>query len=207
MSRPPSKPELRAQELFKRFSLSARIQSNDGEKNPQVIYLHRDKKGTSVVMKDGSLLIDDPKKLRPKSYTCIRPDKLLGADYLEIKGCISAKDWESLSRDAKNDNIRLLLLRIRLGNILNISKDYHELEARERSEVDKALSARGRSDRHYVRWDSFSSITSPNQNLVRTVLRHAAADLPIKVVSGMETLREKRLFIMDGEIMKEWENR
>lgn len=209
MGRKMSQPEKRAQRLFDRFGLSE-IHRNDGNKNPKIIYLDDDKKGTSLI-KNHTLYSDYPASSgkSPKKYVRMVPDCFFRSDFIEIKSDISGKDWNSLSRDSLNDNIRLFLLRMKIGYTPSIIKKYHELEMEDREMVDRALKHHTKSnpmDRYYMYWDDLTSVTmSPNQNLIETVLHYYSMSFPIKLVSGMEGFIKHRLFVMDYEIMDKWE--
>ena len=203
MDRKISEPEKRAQSLFAHFNCTE-IQRNDGSGNPDSIYFNDDRKGTSLI-KNRTLFSDYPlsSSKSPKNYVRVVPDYLFRSDYIEIKGNISGKDWGSLSRDSLNDNIRLSLLRMKIGSVPNIVKKYRDLEKQEQEIVSHVL--KNPMDRYYVHWDSIISvIPSPNQNLAETVLHYHNMRFPIKVVSGMQN-QEHRLFVIDYEIMNQWE--
>ena len=209
MGRKTSEPEMRAQRLFDRFKLFE-IHQNDGSENPAPIYLNDDHKGTSII-KERTLFSDYPRSFGkgPKNYTKIVPDYVFRSDFIEVKGNISGTDWSSLSRDSLNDNIRLALLRMKIGCVPSVIKKYDELEMLDREIVACALEHHTRSNptgRYYAHWHTIISIIpSPNQNLIKTVLDYHSMHFPIKLVSGMEDFREHRLFVIDYEIMNEWE--
>jgi len=208
MGRKISEPEKRAQSLFAHFKLTE-IQRNDGSRNPESIYFNDDGKGTSLI-KNRSLYSDYPpsSSKSPKNYIRVVPDCLFRSDYIEIKGNISGKDWGSLPRDSLNDNIRLSLLRMKIGSVQNIVKKYHDLEKQEQEMVSHVLMCYSRSnpmDRYYLHWDSIIKvIPSPKENLAETVLHYHNMRFPIKLVSGMQN-QERRLFVIDYEIMNQWD--
>jgi hypothetical protein len=212
MGRRTSEPEKRAKRLlFDRFKLSE-IRQNDGSENPTPIYLNDDHKGTSIISeRERKLFSDYPRSFgkAPKNYTKIVPDYVFRSDFIEVKGNISGTDWISLPRDSLNDNIRLALLRMKIGCVKSVIKKYDELQLVDREIVACALEHHNRlnpTGRYYAHWDNIISvIASPNQNLIQTVLHYHNMRFPIKLVSGMQDFREHRLFVIDYEIMNQWE--
>lgn len=213
MARTMSKPEKRAQDLFKHLGLTGIIHENDGTKNPETVYLQNSTRGVSL-LKDGELFSDYPllSGKSPKCYTRIVPDYLLHSDFIEIKGDISGRSWSSLTRDSLNDNVRLALLRMKMGYVENIVREYRDLAAEDREIADRSLSHRRRSkpeDRLYIHWDKLISvIESPMDNLKETSLTFNGMSLPIKAPRDMKGLAaECRLFVVDHEIMDKWDRR
>lgn len=209
MTREKSWPEKRAQTLFDRLGLSE-ILRNDGSIHPKAIHFHESRQGTSLI-KDGRLFSDYPplSGKSPKCYKKSVPDYLLQSDYVEVKGNISGRNWERLGRDALNDNIRLALLRMKMGYIKSILMEYHDLEPNDKDIADCALELHKRSnpkDRFYIHWNTLIQvIPSPDQNLTETVLNYNGLSLPIKLLTGMDNLIACRLFVVDHEIMSKWD--
>jgi hypothetical protein len=207
MARKISGPEKRFRDLLCRFKIDELI-PNDGTKDPERINLSNDGQGTSLI-KNNSLFSDYPldSGKGPKNYKYMIPDFLLGRDFIEVKGNISGKTWDSLPRDALNDNMRLAILRMNLNCIPDIRKRYGELGSAEQGIVFRSLVKKSSFfDRYYINWsDITSSIAYPNDNLAETsyVIKHT--QFPIKIAAGMERFFSNRLFIVDNDIMNRWE--
>lgn len=205
-----SKPEQRAIELFKRTGLS--VEPNDGTHDSIQIYFREDKKGTSII-KDGCLLWEKRNKVGErtyKNYKLIRPDFRFGGDFIEIKDNISGNDWDKLSRDALNDNIRLALLRLNKGDLYNYSIAFDELMEEEKKMVSDCLKGMKRSkpdQRVYLRWSDLTQlIPSPNQNLALSEISHNGVTYPIKAVPGLNDLKAPVIYYLNNEIMDQWDN-
>lgn len=209
MERQLSGPEKRAEGLFDRLNMSD-ILKNEGKENSRKIFLNPDRIGTSII-KDGTLFSDYPPSAlkNPKNYIKMVPNYWLDSDFLEVKGNVSETDWNSLWRDSLNDNIRIALLRMKIGQVPSKLRKYQELNPADREMVNLALKPFPKSnpgDRYYLHWESLlSAIPSPNQNLTETFLDYQGRKFPVKIVSGMELFRKERLFILDDEIMDRWE--
>jgi hypothetical protein len=206
MARRLSVPEQKAKCLFERLLLGTRLKDNDGTPNPTVLWFdNKAQMGTSVI-KDGKLY-RDCKGGDVKNYTRTVPDKLFDdQDYLEIKGKIDGEGWR-LNRDAFNDQIRLSLLRIREGVISCPIVNYFGLPDDERAMVADCLDERKREGRRYLHFAALAQVVpSPACNLEWTQFVHGNLTLPIKVVAGMMARPAGRLFILDCEVMGEWEN-
>jgi hypothetical protein len=203
MVRQPSRPEQRAQRLFERLHLSERLKDNDGTANGKRLWFSSDQRGTSVLR--DSRLYRDHEEGCPKNFTYTKPDKTLDdADFLEIKDRVDAAEWRRLSRDAFNDQMRLSLLRIHEGLIACGLYDYSELTPDERAAAIGCL--RTPTGRRYVRLDELAlAVPSPAENLESGWLDVEGRRLPIKVLAGMKARSTGRLFILDSELMAEWE--
>jgi hypothetical protein len=202
-----SGPERRFAALQSRHGITA-LAANDGTDNPKHLQLSHDGRGTTLI-KGGAMFSDYPPASgkSPKNYTQIRPDFLLGADFVEIKGNIAARDWPSLSRDALNDNLRLALLRMNTGCVADVRKEYQQLSAEDQRIVQAGLrSSRGSpTDRRYLVWsDLLRAVATPGQNLAPFRLALGGSQLPVKVVAGMERLAAGRLFVVDKDQMSRW---
>ena len=205
-----SKPEIRAKDIFAKLGLN--LKRNDGSTNPIKIYLREDRKGTST-LRDGKLYSDYPenftKKRSPKNYKFIISDYTFEDNFIEVKDNISGKSWDKLSIHSLNDNFRMVLLRMKMNNVTDISVTYQDLNLDEKKIVDKRLKDHKRSlpsDRYYLRWDELKNIIpSPDYNFNYTTLKIGRHDLKIKVVSGTEIAAFPILYIVDNEIMDEWE--
>jgi hypothetical protein len=137
MVRSASSPERRAAGLLTRADLSLRL--NDGSTHPVRLYFDARRRGTSVIKEDD--LYRDGAGARPKNFHSVTPD-LLGEDFaFEIKGDVSGKEWDALSRDARNDHFRFALPRLRDHEGMGI-------EARNgRAHADLILTSRRRRSR------------------------------------------------------------
>lgn len=205
-----STPERLATGAIKRLCLP--FTQNDGTRNPIKINFREDRRGTSIIY-NGRLLFDvrNPSKSRsrPKNYTYIRPDYLWSPGCLvEIKGSIGGDTWEALSRDVLNDNIRFALIRMRAGNIPDMTAEYEELNADTKLAVNEELANLAKAnpkDRVYLKWSALMSVvSSPNDNLRITSMSIQGRDLPIKVIAGLEKSRLARVYIVDYEILALW---
>src|SRR5262245_48720834 len=205
MARKLSKPEQRAKGLFERLLMGVRMRDNDDTPNPTSLWFDDSQMGTSII-KEGKLY-RDCKGGDVKNYKRTVPDKLFDShDFLEIKGKIDGGDWR-LSRDAFNDQIRLSLLRIKEGLISCPVVNYCDLPDEEQSMVAGCLDRRKREGRRYLRFAELTqAVPSPACNLERTQFVHGNLTLPIKVVAGMKARPARRLFILDSEVMSEWED-
>lgn len=202
-----SGPERRFAALVSRHRITE-LTANDGTDNPKHLDLSDDGRGTTLI-KGGVLFSDYPPASgkSPKNYKQIRPDFLLGDDFVEVKGNIAARDWPSLSRDALNDNLRLALLRMNSGCVGDVRKEYQRLSAEDQRIVQTGLrNSRGSpTDRRYLVWsDLLRAIASPGQNLAPFRLALGGSQFPAKIVAGMERLPAGRLVIVDEDLMSKW---
>ena len=144
----------------------------------------------------------------PKNYFYLRPDFTFGIDFIEVKDNISGEDW-NLSFHALNDNFRISLLRMKTGSIPNFSLDFENLAEVEKKNIKKALNNHSKSnplDRYYVRWEELIKKTpTPKSNFQLTSVENNGQQFPIKIITGMTKMSEQRLFILDSEILIEWE--
>jgi hypothetical protein len=157
--------------------------------------------------------------VRPKNFHLMRPD-LLGPDFgFEIKGNVSGKEWDKLSRNATNDHIRFALLRMGSGAAADGRREFGSLDVREREIVSRALRPWPRSlpaSRLYVRWDDIKkAVRSPDDNLELTTLADLALgqdrlelrniELPIKRIGGVRTKEYRAIYVLDSDTMTKWE--
>jgi hypothetical protein len=199
----PSGPEMRAKCLFERLQLSARIKDNDGTANCKRLLFSDDRKGTSVI-RDG-ILYRDWERASPKNFKYTRPDKVFDStDYLEIKDKIDSADWHRLSRDSFNDQMRLSLLRIQEGLIS--CRVYHHSELSPDEQYVATSCLRNPTERRYMRFSELTRVvTSPVCNLEPAWLDNRGMRLPIKVLAGIKARPKGRLFILDSQMMDEWD--
>jgi hypothetical protein len=207
MAREMSGPEKRFAALVSRHGITE-LAANDGTANAKHLHLSDDGRGTTLI-KGGGLFSDYPPASgkSPKNYKQIRPDFLLGSDFVEVKGNIAARDWPSLSRDALNDNLRLALLRMNAGCVGDVRKEYQQLSAEDQGIVQRGLgNSRGDpTKRRYLVWsDLLRAIASPGQNLAPFRLAFGGLQFSVKVVAGMEQLSAGRLFVVDDDLMSRW---
>jgi hypothetical protein len=217
MAQKQFKPERRAERLFKRLQMGVRLQKNDGTSQPKELWLAKDtSKGTSVI-KDGELHFEWRRRKKPdgerykyyKNYKSTTPDQRFDSrDFIEIKGdIIEGNDWRELGLHSFNDQIRLSLLRIKAGviscPIINFCGLKHEVQ----SKVVECLGKQKAGDgRRYLRFDELvRAVPTPSCNLEWTQLVHGNLTLPIKVLAGTKDRQEGRYFVLDDEVMKQWE--
>ena len=207
-----SGPEKRALGLFSQIDgdLFERNETDRGaQKKVSKLVLSNDEKGTSVLKSDG-LLFDNPKKRRPKKYTVMWSDWIWQDDFIEVKDKIMGNSWEKLGRDSLNDQLRILLLRLKNDCISGLARyEFADLMPTERRLVERDLEKFKRSrpdERCYVRWDEIiSAIPSPNDNFKTCSIQICNFQLPVRIVSGLEKMDSPRLYLLDNQMMDCWE--
>ncbi len=202
-----SGPEIRAEKLF------LRIDSNlfewNAQKPKRELALSNDEKGTSVLRSDG-LLIDNPKEKRPKNYGAMQPDIIWQDDFIEVKDKIMGNSWQKLGRESLNDQLRILLLRLKNDCISGLPRyRFADLMPTEQKLVERDLAPFKRSPpigRCYIRWDEIiSAVPSPNDNFKTSSIQICNYQLPVRVVMGLENIESPRLYLLDNEMMDRWE--
>ena len=207
-----SGPEKRALELFSQIDGDLFLR-NEADKDAQhtvgKLALSNDEKGTSVLKSDG-LLFDNPKTRSPKKYTRMEPDWIWQDDFIEVKDEITGNSWEKLGRDSLNDQLRILLLRLKNNCISGLARyRFADLTPTEQKLVEQDLEPFIRSPpirRCYIRWDEIiSAVPSPNDNFKTCSIQIRNYQLPVRVVSGLEKMDSPRLYLLDNEMMDRWE--
>jgi len=207
-----SGPEKRALELFSQIDgeLFERNETDrDAQKKVRKLVLSNDEKGTSVLKSD-RLLFDNPKERRPKNYKEMWPDWIWQDDFIEVKDKIMGISWEKLDRDSLNDQLRILLLRLKIVGISGLARyQFADLIPTEQQLVERNLARFKNSrpnDRCYIRWDEIISATpSPNDNFETCSIQICDFQLPVRIVSGLEKMDSPRLYLLDNQMMDCWE--
>ena len=207
-----SGPEKRALELFSRIDRNL-FERNEADKDAQrtirKLALSTDGMGTSILRSD-SLLIDDRKRRRPKNYTTMEPDFIWQDNFIEVKDKIMASSWEKLSRDSLNDQLRIVLLRLKNDSVSGLARyRFDDLMWNEQLIVKRDLAKFKMSqpnERCYLRWDELlSAIRSPNDNCETSSLTIGGFQLPVRVPMGLGNMESPRLYLLDNEMMDRWE--
>jgi len=207
-----SVPEKRALELFSKIDGDLFLR-NEADKDAQhtvgKLALSNDEKGTSVLKSDG-LLFDNPKERRPKNYKEMWPDWIWQDDFIEVKDKIMGNSWEKLGRDSLNDQLRILLLRLKNHKVSGLARyRFVDLMRNEQQIVKRDLTRfkySNPNDRCYIRWDEImSAVPSPNDNFNTSRIEISSFRLPVRAVTGLEKFDSPRLFLLDNEMMDRWE--
>jgi len=207
-----SGPEKRAFGLFSRVDGNL-FERNEADKDAQQtvkkLALSNDGMGTSVLKSDG-LLFDNPKERRPKNYKEMWPDWIWQDDFIEVKDKIMGNSWEKLDRDSLNDQLRILLLRLKNDCISDLARyQFADLMPAEQQLVERDLAPFKQSppnERCYVRWDEIiSAVPSPNDNFKTGSIQICNYQLPVRIVTGLEKMDSPRLYLLDNQMMDCWE--
>jgi len=207
-----SGPEKRALKLFSQIGadfFERNETDRDSHKKVRKLVLSTDEKGTSVLKSNG-LLFDDPKVRRPKKYTRMEPDWIWQDNFIEVKDKIMGNNWEELGRDSLNDQLRILLLRLKNDSVSGLARyRFVDLMRNEQLIVKRDLARFKKSqpnDRCYVRWgEILSAIPSPNDNFEISSIEISDFQLPVRVVMGLGNIESPRLYLLDNEMMDRWE--
>lgn len=206
-----SGPEKRALELFSRIdgNLFERNEADqDAQQTVRKLTLSNDGMGTSVLKSDG-LLFDNPMERRPKNYKEMWPDWIWQDDFIEVKDKIMGNSWEKLDRDSLNDQLRILLLRLKNDCISDLARyQFADLMPAEQQLVERDLALFKQSppnERCYVRWDEIiSAVPSPNDNFKTGSIQICNYQLPVRIVTGLEKMDSPRLYLLDNQMMDCW---
>ena len=118
--------------------------------------------------------------------------------------------WEKLSIHSLNDQLRILLFRLKIVGISGLARyQFADLIPTEQLLVERDLARFKNSrpnDRRYIRWDEIkSAIPYPNDNFETSNIQIFDYQLPVRIVSGLEKMDSPRLYLIDNQMMDCWE--
>ena len=138
------------------------------------------------------------------------PDWIWQDDFIEVKDKIMGNSWEKLGRGSLNDQLRILLIRLKNDKVSGVARyRFVDLMQNEQQIVKRDLASfkySNPNDRCYIRWDEIiSAVPSPNDNFITSSIEISNFHLPVRVVTGLEEIDSPRLFLLDNEMMDRWE--
>ena len=107
--------------------------------------------------------------------------------------------------------MRILLLRMKhRGEDVGLRRyRFGELSSAEQQLVERGLAPFKKSspeERRYIRWhEIIAAVPSPNDNFVAATIRIQELDLPVRGVSGLGAIDSPRLYLLDDEMMDQWD--